>query len=182
MRVSSGLTLTAALAALALTAGCNSLSGSQGGAEGKAVARLQPTAGNTTSGSITFEQQGHHVLVVAKVSGLKPNQEHGFHVHEKGDCSSPDATSAGGHFNPNAAPHGDATSGPHHAGDMPNLKADANGVAEARFELHGVTVVGSGATDLLGRGVIVHANRDDYVSQPVGNAGARLACAVVTPA
>jgi superoxide dismutase, Cu-Zn family len=143
----------------------------------KATATLEPTRGNTAAGTVTFEQQGDRVNVVAKVSGLKPNLEHGFHAHEKGDCSSGDGMSTGGHFNPNGKPHG-PQSADHHAGDMPSLKADANGNAEARFQLTGVSI-GSGAADLVGKGVIVHAQPDDYATQPTGNAGARIACGVI---
>jgi Cu-Zn family superoxide dismutase len=143
-----------------------------------AVAELQPTRGNTAAGSVRFEQRGPHVMVFARVTGLQPNREHGFHVHEKGDCSSGDGMSAGGHFNPLGKPHGHPGKSDHHAGDMPNLKADGSGVAEAKFHLDGVTV-GSGATDIVGKWLIVHANPDDYTSQPVGNAGGRLACAVI---
>lgn len=149
-------------------------------APARAVAELKPTAGNLTSGTVVFETHGDQVMVTAKVRGLVPNQEHGFHVHEKGDCSAPDATSAGGHFNPTAKPHGHKSgSGEHHVGDMPNLRADANGVANASFHLDKMSI-GRGPGDILGRGLIVHAKPDDYTSQPVGNAGARLACAVIT--
>jgi Cu-Zn family superoxide dismutase len=117
------------------------------------------------------------VKVSANVSGLKPGAQHGFHVHEKGDCSSGDGMSAGGHFNPAGKPHG-PQSGDHHAGDMPNLVADASGNASASFTIHGVSI-GSGAADIVGKGLIVHRDPDDYKSQPVGNAGPRLACAVI---
>ncbi|PPE70635.1 superoxide dismutase family protein [Caldimonas thermodepolymerans] len=166
------------VAAIALLGAC-AHGGHHHGSKATAVAELQPTRGNNVAGTVRFEQHGHHVMVYARVTGLKPNQEHGFHVHEKGDCSSGDGMSAGGHFNPLGKPHGHYSQGERHAGDMPNLKADANGVAEARFHLDGVTV-GSGPTDIVGRGLIVHANPDDYTSQPVGNAGGRLACAVIT--
>ena len=165
-------------ATAALLAACGHGPHHQGGMSA-AVAELQPTRGNTTAGTVRFEQRGEHVTVFARVTGLKPGQEHGLHVHEKGDCSSGDGMSAGGHFNPLGKPHGHHGKNEHHAGDMPNLRADANGVAEAKFNLDGVTV-GAGVTDIVGRGLIVHANPDDYTSQPVGNAGARLACAVIT--
>jgi len=142
-----------------------------------ASATLAPTQGNTAAGTITFAAQGDELRVQVRVTGLKPNLEHGFHIHEKGDCSAPDATSAGGHFNPHGAPHG-PQDGPHHAGDLPALKADANGVAEARFTMKGVAI-GSGAGDIVGKGVIVHAQPDDYKTQPTGNSGARIACGVV---
>jgi Cu-Zn family superoxide dismutase len=174
-------TLTLAVCG-ALLAACGMMqqAGAPGGMDGaRAIAALEPTKGNTTSGTVTFTQQGGKVLVNARVSGLKPNAEHGFHVHEKGDCSSGDGNSAGGHFNPDGKPHGHGGgTGPHHAGDMPNLKADAAGNASASFSLSTISV-GGGTTDVVGRGLIVHAYPDDYRTQPTGNAGARLACAVI---
>jgi Cu-Zn family superoxide dismutase len=146
----------------------------------RAVAQLQSTTGNTASGSVTFTQSGGKVLVSGMVSGLKPNAEHGFHLHEKGDCSGGDGMAAGGHFNPAGQPHGRHAGMAQHAGDLPSLKADANGVARFSFESTGISV-GSGAGDILGRGLIVHRDPDDYTTQPTGNSGPRLACAVVTP-
>ncbi|HYF58699.1 MAG TPA: superoxide dismutase family protein [Burkholderiaceae bacterium] len=170
----------AALAALAALSGCGMMPGSMpGAARGPAaVATLAPAAGQSAAGSVRFEQHGDHVMVVARVTGLRPGQEHGFHVHEKGDCSSADFMSAGGHYNPGGKPHGHPKGGDRHAGDLPNLRADASGTAEARFEAHGLSV-GSGAADVVGRAVVVHANPDDYASQPAGNSGGRIACAVI---
>lgn len=145
----------------------------------RAVAQLQSTTGNTATGTISFTQAGDKVIVAGEVRGLKPNAEHGFHVHEKGDCSSGDGLSAGGHFNPNGKSHGQHAMGAHHAGDLPSLKADASGVARVNFVSTSVTV-GSGASDIIGRGLIVHLDPDDYKTQPTGNAGPRLACAVIT--
>ena len=143
----------------------------------RAVAQLQSTTGNTASGSVTFTQSGAKVLVSGMVSGLKANAEHGFHLHEKGDCSSGDGMSAGGHFNPGGQPHGKHAAIAHHAGDLPSLKADASGVARFSFESTGISV-GSGAGNIVGRGLIVHRDPDDYTTQPTGNSGPRLACAV----
>ncbi|MEW6704509.1 MAG: superoxide dismutase family protein [Pseudomonadota bacterium] len=142
-----------------------------------AVATLSPTQGHAVTGIVMFHAMGDHVMAHAHVAGLKPNAEHGFHLHEKGSCASADGTSAGGHFNPAGAPHGPQDAA-HHAGDMPALKADANGVADVRFMLRGVSV-GAGAADIVNRAVIVHAEPDDYKTQPTGNSGARLACGVV---
>ncbi len=166
-------TSLAVLTAAALLAACGTL-GSTGP---KAIATLEPTKGNTAAGTVTFQQKGDRVMVTANVTGLPPNSEHGFHAHEKGDCSSGDGMSTGGHFNPNGKPHG-PQSADHHAGDMPGLKADANGNAQASFELTGVTI-GAGAADLVGRGLIVHAAPDDFKTQPTGNSGARVACGVI---
>ena len=149
-----------------------------GGGEPRATAQLQSTRGNNVAGNVTFTQKDGKVLVAAKVSGLKPNQEHGIHVHEKGDCSSGDGMSAAGHFNPSGSSHGHHSSHAHHAGDLPNLKAAANGNASMSAEMDLLTV-SEGPMSVVGRGLIVHAQADDYTSQPVGNAGARLACAVI---
>jgi Cu-Zn family superoxide dismutase len=143
----------------------------------RAQAMLSPTKGSAVSGVVSFEQRGSVVWVQAEVNGLKPGQEHGFHVHEKGDCSSGDGLSTGGHFNPNAQPHG-PQSAAHHAGDLSALKADANGQAKASFKLEGVSLDGS-APSLVSRGLIIHAGPDDYSTQPTGNAGARIACGVI---
>ena len=164
--------ILAALAAAAL-AGCQSMSSS---GPALASAGLKSTTGNKTVGEVTFEQVDGKVRVTAQVIGLKPNQEHGFHIHEVGDCSSGDGMSAKGHFNPYGKPHG--RGGERHAGDMPNLKADAKGRARLTVDLDVITVA-PGPASVIGRGVIVHANPDDYASQPVGNAGARLACGVI---
>ncbi len=163
------------LAAAALLAGCAGMGGTTGP---KAVAKLEPTKGNAVAGTVTFEQRGSAVLVSGTVTGLKPGTEHGFHVHEKGDCSSGDGMSAAGHFNPAGKPHGHHGGMERHAGDMPNLKSDAYGNASFSFETTGISV-GSGPADIVGRGLIVHRDPDDYKSQPAGNAGPRLACAVI---
>ena len=164
--------LTLLACALALTA-CASTGNSP-----QATAPLQSTTGSTTTGSVNFVQNGDKVMVSGTVRGLKANAEHGFHLHEKGDCSSGDGMSAGGHFNPDGKPHGNHADMSHHAGDMPSLKADASGVAKFSYETKSVAV-GSGASDIVGRALIVHRDPDDYTTQPTGNSGPRLACAVV---
>lgn len=145
----------------------------------RASAQLQPTTGNTTSGTVNFVQSGSMVRVSGEIRGLKPNAEHGFHVHEKGDCSSGDGMSAGGHFNPDGKPHGRHAAMAHHAGDIPSLRADANGVAKFSFDSNSIAV-GSGMADIKGKGLIVHRDPDDYTTQPTGNSGPRLACAVIS--
>lgn len=146
----------------------------------RATAQLQPTKGSKTFGEATFEQVGNKVRVVVYVQGLKPNQEHGFHIHEVGDCSSGDGMSTKGHFNPLGKPHGNPGGGERHAGDLPALKADKAGRAKVDVELDIITVT-AGPTSIIGRGLIVHADPDDYKTQPTGNAGARIACGVIRP-
>jgi Cu-Zn family superoxide dismutase len=140
---------------------------------------LEPRGGSAATGSVSFEQRGGRIVVTAEVRGLKPNSEHGFHVHERGDCSAPDAMSAGGHFNPKTQPHGNHAAGAHHAGDMPNLRADANGVARLVWE-DDELAVSAGPASVVGKAVVVHRDPDDYRSQPAGNSGPRIACGVVT--
>jgi Cu-Zn family superoxide dismutase len=144
-----------------------------------ARAALEPTRGNAAAGTVMFHAQGDGVYIHARVSGLKPDQEHGFHIHEKGDCTSGDGMGTGGHFNPGGKPHG-PPDGERHAGDLPALKADASGRAELRVVAKGLAI-GSGPNDIVGKGLIVHAQPDDYRTQPTGNAGARIACAVIAP-
>ena len=174
-RPTMGKARAIALAA-AIVAGC---AASTTGGGPRAAAQLEPTRGNTASGRIEFVQQGDRVLITGTLSGLKPGAEHGFHVHEKGDCSSGDGLSAGGHFNPGGKPHGHHGMGEHHTGDLPSLKADASGVAAIHFESRTIRV-GSSANDIVGKGLIVHRDPDDFKTQPTGNAGPRLACAVIT--
>ncbi|MEY2954375.1 MAG: hypothetical protein RLZZ401_2462 [Pseudomonadota bacterium] len=143
-----------------------------------AAAHLSARSNTKVSGTVTFKQVGDRVLVKAEVTRLQAGQDHGFHIHDKGDCNSPDGMSAGGHFNPTDKPHGAPTES-HHEGDMPSLKADASGRAEAEFYLTGVTVA-DGPNSIAGRAVIVHKDPDDYRTQPTGNSGARIACGVIT--
>lgn len=144
-----------------------------------ATAVLAPTKGNQVSGTVHFKQRGDGVQIDAKVTGLKPNGAHGFHIHEKGDCSAADASSAGAHFNPDKSPHGGLSSEKRHAGDLGNLQADANGYAQASIKVSGITL-GAEPISIIGRAVIVHANADDLISQPAGNAGARVACGLIS--
>jgi Cu-Zn family superoxide dismutase len=159
---------------VAVAAGCRSMSP----AGPSATASLQPTKGNNASGTATFTQMGDQVRVVADVSELNPGQEHAFHIHEVGDCSSGDGMSTKGHFNPLAKPHAHYSTPERHAGDMPALKADANGRAHLDTTLD-VMSVNPGPESIVGRGLIVHAGSDDYKTQPTGNAGARVACGII---
>ncbi len=142
----------------------------------KAIAVLHSTEGNSVTGTIRFEHTGEGIHVTGEVKGLTPGK-HGFHVHEFGDCSAPDATSAGGHFNPTNEAHGAPKAEAHHIGDMGNVEADASGVAKVDMTLQFLSF--DGPTSILGRGLIVHAGADDLKSQPTGDAGARVACAVI---
>jgi Cu-Zn family superoxide dismutase len=142
----------------------------------KAVAVLNPLGSSGVSGTVTFTKTEGGVRVQALVKGLKPG-DHGFHIHEFGDCSAPDGTSAGGHFNPTGAPHAGPHDAQRHAGDMGNITAGADGGASVDY----VDSMGSfeGPDSILGRGVIVHEKGDDLKTQPTGNAGGRVACGII---
>ena len=142
----------------------------------KAVAVLHPTTGNKVTGVVTFTRAPDGIKVVADVEGLTPGM-HGFHVHQYGDCSAPNADSAGGHFNPEGMPHGGPMSQERHVGDLGNITADKDG--KAHFEWTDKLLSLEGRDSIIGRGLIVHAMADDLVSQPAGNAGPRVACGVI---
>lgn len=140
---------------------------------------LAPASGSLVSGKLALMPVSGGVRITGEVGGLQPNTPHGFHVHETGDCSKADATSAGGHFNPTGNPHGRAGAGPHHAGDMDNIMSNGEGVAKIDVVDTGVTLGGGAANDIANRAVIVHGKADDYTSQPSGDAGPRVACGVI---
>lgn len=150
-------------------------------AEHDAVANLASASGSLVSGRLQVMTMGANAVHIAgEIGGLAPGSSHGFHIHEKGDCSAADASSAGGHFNPAGNPHGRMDDGPHHAGDIDNIVANAQGVARVNMHVPGMTLGTGAANDVAGRAILVHADPDDYTSQPAGNAGKRIACAVIT--
>lgn len=143
-----------------------------------ARAEIEPTEGNRVNGVIRFTEQGDAVRIDGKLTGLDPGA-HGFHVHEEGDCSAPDAKSAGDHFAPEDNPHGSPRDlpGAHHAGDLGNLVAGEDGIAEVVAEDAELQL--RGPDSLIGKAIIVHAGQDDFESQPSGDAGARVGCGVI---
>ena len=142
-----------------------------------AVAHLIVNSENNLKGVIEFTEINGGVTVVTKVDGLTPGA-HGFHIHEVGDCSKADFTSAGGHFNPSKKSHGAHHADPSHAGDLGNLVADKSMKAYTTFQTHGVTL-GEGENSIIGKAIIIHKDTDDFKTQPTGNAGGRVACGVI---
>jgi Cu-Zn family superoxide dismutase len=137
-----------------------------------AGAKLEARSDSAVRGIVSFKQDGDKVVVYVDATGIVPG-DHGFHIHEVGDCSAPDASSAKGHFNPSGGGHG------HHAGDMPNMTADGFGTVRITFVIDTLTL--TGPNSIIGRSVILHADPDDYRSQPAGNSGKRIACGVILP-
>jgi len=144
----------------------------------KAVATLEPKSGSQVTGTATFTKSGDEVQVVADIQNLKPGK-HGFHIHEKGDCSAPDAASAGGHFNPTHQHHGGPSTAKHHTGDLGNVTADASG--KAHLDWKGKLQL-NGADSIIGKSVVVHEKEDDLKTDPAGNSGARIGCGVINAA
>jgi len=171
------VTLTTVAVWAQVTTSHTAHAGGESAAITKAIAVLHPTKiGGEASGTVTFTHTPQGVRVRADIHGLTPGA-HGFHIHEFGDCSSPDGMSTGGHFNPTGAPHADRTSTKRHIGDLGNIEADAN--LHASITIDDPALAFSGPTSILGRGLIVHEKADDLKSQPAGNAGGRVLCGVI---
>ncbi len=144
----------------------------------RASAQLLPLGSSGVSGTLILtEVLDGGVKIEGQVHGLKPEGLHGFHVHAVGDCSASDGSSAGGHFNPDGQPHGDPA-GRSHLGDLGNIQADHTGMAQV-FVMKKAASLDCGASSLVGRALIVHKSVDDMRSQPAGNSGDRVACAVI---
>ena len=142
----------------------------------KAIAVLHPTKGNEVEGTVTFTKVDKGIRIVADIKNLKPGS-HGFHVHEYGDCSAEDGTSAGGHFNPHNMSHGGPDADQRHVGDLGNIVADESG--QAKLDIIDSHLSFEGPASIIGRAVIVHAQADDLKTQPTGAAGGRVACGVI---
>lgn len=137
------------------------------------VVVLKSTKGNTVRGRLLLKQTKEGVHVTGRVMNLTPG-EHGFHIHEFGDLSAPDGTSAGGHFNPEGHEHGGPDADKRHAGDLGNITADAEGIAKVDILQKGLKL-----HYVIGRSIVVHAGKDDLKSQPSGDAGPRVAVGVI---
>lgn len=145
-------------------------------AVGEAAAVLSPASGSTVQGRVAFTALSRGVRVLAQVGGL-PEGAHGFHIHETGDCSAADASSAGGHFNPTGAAHGAPDAAERHVGDLGNIEARAD--STAGYDRIDAMLTLDGPNGIIGKAVVVHSGADDYTSQPSGDAGRRLACGVI---
>ncbi|MBO9649181.1 MAG: superoxide dismutase family protein [Variovorax sp.] len=171
------IALAATLAATATLAACGTMGQGAG-----ATATLAPTGAispNPTMGKVTFTPLDHGVRVTGEVRGLPPGTEHGFHIHEKGDCGD-NGNASGGHFNPAGGTHGKFAAPGSHAGELPSLVADAGGVAKFSVEVHAISLTEGAANNVVGRAIVVHRDRDDFTTQPAGNSGPRVACGVIT--
>jgi superoxide dismutase, Cu-Zn family len=140
---------------------------------------LEPKSNSKVTGIATFTEKNGKVTFTAKLTGLEKGT-HAIHIHEKSDCSAADGTSAGGHWNPTHVKHGKWTDSEHHKGDIGNLEADANGNATITLTTDQWCIgCGDENKDVLGKSIIVHQKADDFVTQPTGNAGGRIACSAI---
>ena len=171
-----GLTLTATLCLTACPPSANQKPDKAGGGP-VATTTIEARSSSTVKGTATFTQAGDKVKVVVEVSGATPGQ-HGLHVHENGDCSSPDAKSAGNHFNPGNGEHGSPDKPTHHAGDFGNLTVDEDGNDKLVLLTDQITV-NPGTTSIIGRALVLHDKPDDTTTQPTGNSGSRVGCGVI---
>ena len=141
--------------------------------------KLMARSGSNVVGDLRFTQKADGVQLDVELKGVDPESTHGFHIHENGDCSSKDAKSAGGHFNPTDHKHGSPEGKMHHLGDLGNVTADKDGMVKKSIMIKGASIEDGQEYSILDRAVILHAEADDYKSQPSGNSGSRIACAVI---
>ena len=170
-----GVAIAAALAA------CGT-SMNMGAGKPGATANLLPTAAvspNPVVGNVSFTALEHGVRVAGEIRGLAPGSEHGFHIHEKGDCGD-NGNASGGHFNPAGGTHGKYAAPGSHAGELPSLVADGKGIARFSVDDHSISLDAGLPNNVIGRALVVHRDRDDFTSQPAGNSGPRIACAVIS--
>lgn len=158
-----------------LATGCASL---EGGSPARTVA-LESRSGSSVTGTLRLRDSAAGLRIQGEVRGLQPNAEHGFHIHEKGDCGN-NGNASGGHFNPAGGMHGKFGGAGTHAGELPSLVADAAGVARFSVDVHTISLTDGAANNVVGRALVVHRDPDDFSTQPAGNSGPRIACAVIT--
>jgi superoxide dismutase, Cu-Zn family len=159
---------------LAIIIGCKT--GNSSSSDNKLTIQLEPKSNSKVTGNAAFTEKNGTVTFTAKLSGLNPGI-HAIHIHEKSDCTAADGSSAGGHWNPTHVKHGKWTDIEHHKGDIGNFTADKNGNGTITLTTNEWCIgCGDANKDILGKGLIVHQGADDFVTQPSGNAGARVAC------
>lgn len=178
----------AALAAL-LAGGCSTIDAwndnrvtvveqTLGKPEAVASVALVAPPGSRYGGRARIAQHGALVVVRVDMTGLERNREYGLHVHEHGDCLGATAAGIGGHFNPDGKPHGHPGRDPSHAGDLPNLRSDGEGVVTYVHQTNAISLA-SGPRNVIGRSIVVSRDRDDFRTQPDGNTGPPLACGFI---
>lgn len=141
---------------------------------------LEEKSGSELEGYARFSKSSEGIQVIVSVKNALPGI-HGIHIHEKGNCSSSDASSAGGHYNPTQAPHGDPNPLRHHIGDLGNIVVgeDGRGVLSLAIPINRFNPDFLDWRKLVGRALIIHSGVDDLESQPTGDSGSRIACGLI---
>lgn len=146
--------------------------------EKQAVAKISASNDSGLTGEVVFTQNGDQVTFMIEIQGASPGL-HAVHIHEYGDCSAPDGTSAGGHWNPTDVAHGKWGEGEFHLGDIGNISVSEDGTGSLSLTTD-LWEIGTGSDiDVVGKSMIVHAGEDDFTSQPSGAAGSRIGCGVI---
>ena len=143
-----------------------------------ATATIGETNESGVAGKASFTQTGDNIKLVISLANASAG-EHAVHIHATGDCSAPDGTSAGGHWNPTGVAHGKWGEGEFHLGDIGNMTVDDQGMGKIELTTNLWEMNTGSDIDIVGKAIIVHAGADDFVSQPSGNAGARIGCGVI---
>ena len=143
-----------------------------------ATATIGETNESGVSGKAVFTQSGDNIKLVITLANASAG-EHAVHIHAKGDCSASDGTSAGGHWNPTGVAHGKWGEGEFHLGDIGNMMVDDQGIGKIELTTNLWEMNTGSDIDVVGKAIIAHAGADDFVSQPSGNAGARIGCGVI---
>ena len=144
----------------------------------QAHAMIDASSDSGVTGVAVFTQNGDEITLTVEIQGASPGL-HAVHIHANGDCSSPDGKSAGGHWNPTDVAHGKWGEGEFHLGDIGNITVGEDGTGRITLTTD-LWEIGTGSDiDVVGKGIIVHADADDFVSQPSGAAGARIGCGVI---
>jgi Cu-Zn family superoxide dismutase len=151
----------------------------QAGAADRATARMAAPDGGDR-GTVELQATPHGVLLRVTLRGLPPGP-HGFHIHAVGKCEPPSFDSAGPHYSPRRARHGFLHQAGAHEGDLPNLRVPDSGAVDVEVAADGAMLNDGGLLDSDGAAIVVHANADDYTTDPSGNSGARIACGVIKP-
>ena len=144
----------------------------------QATAAISSASGSEVTGTAVLKQSGDSITLTVEIQNATPGL-HAVHIHEKGDCSSPDGKSAGGHWNPTEVAHGEWGEGEFHLGDIGNMTVGDDGAGKIELTTDQWEMGTGSIRDIVGKGIIVHAGADDFTSQPSGAAGARIGCGAI---
>ncbi len=174
-RIASTVSLLVGVSIVLVSCDAKQKKGTSSTPSKQATATIGSASGSEVTGTAVFKQSGDTITLTVEIQHAAPGV-HAVHIHESGDCSSPDGKSAGGHWNPTDVPHGKWGEGEFHLGDIGNMTVGEDGTAKIELTTDQWEMGTGSIRDIVGKGVIVHAGADDFTSQPSGAAGARIGC------